>query len=116
MHDELRNKDPVKIKSTAKTASIDNDDNDNDDCDFDSNFDCDSEEEALAISAHTVNSPKEEPKGVFFWYLLLLAGCFLFLVGFKILFFWYCLPKTVSFQTFCFLSLRASQISKRFSF
>ena len=39
MHDELRNKDPVSIKSIAKTASIDNDDNDIDDCDVDSNFD-----------------------------------------------------------------------------
>ena len=38
MHHELRNKDPVKIKSIAKTASIDNDDNDHDDCDVDSNF------------------------------------------------------------------------------
>ena len=49
MHHELRNKDPVRIKSIAKTASIYNDDNDNDDCDVDSNFDSDSEEEALSI-------------------------------------------------------------------
>ena len=61
MHHELRNKDPVRIKSMANTASIDNDDNDNDDCHVDSNFHSDSEEEALAISAHTVNPPKEEP-------------------------------------------------------
>ena len=58
MHHELRNNDPVRIKSIAKTASIDNDDNDNEDCDFDSNFHYDSEEEVLAISAHTVNPPK----------------------------------------------------------
>ena len=58
MHHELRDKDPVRIKSIAKTASIDNDGNDNDDCDFDSNFDSDSGEEALAISAHTVNPPQ----------------------------------------------------------
>ena len=51
-------------KSIAKTAFIDNDDNDNEDCDVDSNFDSDSEEEALAISAHTVNPPKEEPKNL----------------------------------------------------
>ena len=59
MHHELRNKDPVRIKSIAKTASINNYDNDNDDCDVDSNSDSDSEEEALAISAHTVNPPKK---------------------------------------------------------
>ena len=58
VHHELRNKGPARIKSTAKTASIDNDDNDNEDCDVDSNFDSDSEEEALAISAHTVNPPE----------------------------------------------------------
>ena len=55
MHHELRNKDHIRIKSIAKTASTDNDNNDNDDCDVDSNYDSDSEEEALAISAHTVN-------------------------------------------------------------
>ena len=33
--------------------------------------------------------------GVFFWYLLFSVGFLLFLVGFKILFFWYCLPKMV---------------------
>ena len=37
-------------------------------------------------------------KGVFFWYFLFSAGCLLFLVGFKILFFWYCLPKTVDLE------------------
>ena len=58
MHHELRNKDPVRIKSIANTASIDNDDNDNDDCDVASKFHSDSEEEALAISAHTVKSPQ----------------------------------------------------------
>ena len=36
--------------------------NDNDDCDVGSNFDSDSEDEALAISAHTVNPGKEEPE------------------------------------------------------
>ena len=36
--------------------------NDNDDCDVGTNFDSDSEEEALAISAHTVNPRKEEAK------------------------------------------------------
>ena len=61
MYHELRNKDPVRITSIANTASINNDDNDNDDCDVDSNFHSDSEEEALAISAHTVNTLKEEP-------------------------------------------------------
>ena len=68
MHHELRNKNPVRIKSIAKTDSIDNVDNDNDDCDVDNNFDSDSEEEALAISAHTVNplkeTCKEEPKNL----------------------------------------------------
>ena len=64
MHHELRNKDPVRIKSIANTASVDNDDNDNDDCDVDSSFHSDSEEEALAISAHTVNPPKEERKNL----------------------------------------------------
>ena len=59
LHD-LRNKDSVKIKSIAKTASIDNDDNYNDDCDVDSNLDSDSEEKSLAISAHTVNPPKKK--------------------------------------------------------
>ena len=63
MHHELRNRDPVRIKSIAKTASIDND-NDNDDCDVDSNFVSDSEEGALAISSHTVNPSKEEPKNL----------------------------------------------------
>ena len=58
MQHELRNKGPIRIKSIAKTALIDNDDTDNDDCDVDSNFDSDSEEEALAISAHTVNPPQ----------------------------------------------------------
>ena len=38
--------------------------NDNDDCDVASNFDSDSEEEALAISVHTVNPHKEEPKNL----------------------------------------------------
>ena len=37
-------------------------------------------------------------KGVSFWYLLFLSGCLLFLVGYKILFFWYCLPKTVGLE------------------
>ena len=64
MHHELRNIDPVRIKSTAKTASIDNNDNDNDDCDVGSNFVSDSEEGALAISAHTVNPRKEERKNL----------------------------------------------------
>ena len=64
MHHELRNKDPVRKKSIAKTASIDNDDNDNEDCDVGSNFDSNSEEEALALSAHTVNPPKGEPKNL----------------------------------------------------
>ena len=41
---------------------------------------------------------KVEIKGVFFWYLLFSAGCLLFLVGFKILFIWYCLPKTVGLE------------------
>ena len=61
VHHELRNEDPVKIKSIAKPASVDNDDNDTDDCYVDSNFDSDSEEEAFAISAHTVNLPNEQP-------------------------------------------------------
>ena len=64
MNHKLKNKDHVRIKSIAKTASVDNDDNDNDNCDVDSNFDSDSEEEALAISAHTVNPCKEEPKNL----------------------------------------------------
>ena len=64
MHQELRNKDPVRTKSIANTASIDNNDNDNDDCDVDSNLHSDSEEEALAISTHTVNPPKEGPKNL----------------------------------------------------
>ena len=38
--------------------------NDNDDCDVGSKFDSESEEEALAISAHTVNARKEEPKNL----------------------------------------------------
>ena len=59
MHHELRNKDSVRIKSIADTASIDNDDNDKDDCDVDSNFDSHSEEEVLAISAHTVIPTKK---------------------------------------------------------
>ena len=59
MHHELRNKDPVRIKSIANTASIDiNYDHDNDDRHVDSNFHSDSEEEALAISAHTINPPQ----------------------------------------------------------
>ena len=65
MHHELRNKDPVRIKSIANTTSIDNDDNNHDDCDVDISFHSGSEEEALAISAHTVNHPpKEEPKNL----------------------------------------------------
>ena len=45
-------------------------------------------------------------KGVFFWYLLFWVGCLPFLVGFKILFFWYCLPKTVGLEGLSNLLLR----------
>ena len=41
---------------------------------------------------------QEETKGVFFWHLLFSEGCLLFLVGFKILFFWYCLPKSAGLE------------------
>ena len=37
-------------------------------------------------------------QGIFFWYLLFSAGCLLLLVSFKILFFCYCLPKTVGLE------------------
>ena len=47
---------------------------------------------------------REEINVIFVWrillvYLLFSAGCLLFLVGFKILFFWYCLPKTVGLES-----------------
>ena len=38
--------------------------NDNDNGDDDSNFEFDREDERLAISAHTVNPCKEEPKNL----------------------------------------------------
>ena len=37
-------------------------------------------------------------RGVFFWHRLFSADCLLFVVGFKILFFWYCLPRTVGLE------------------
>ena len=43
------------------------------------------------------------------WNFLVLVGCLLFLVGFKTMFFWYCLPKPVGLGGLPTLLRRASR-------
>ena len=58
------------------------------------------------MKKRTVTLLVELIMGVFFWCLLVPMGILLFLIGFKMLFFWYRIPKTVGSEGISSLLLR----------